>query len=179
MLNKPDKIIVHHTGGTDRYPLMDTSHHTAEQVRQWHLSKGWDDIGYHWFIEKGGEIQAGRDEKMHGAHTRGHNTKSIGICLAGNFDATMPTQAQEDSLTWLLKEVMERWDIDYSEIYPHRKFANKTCYGKKLDDQWASMLVKPEAAAPSTCKGEYDKEEIVGTLKKIIKLLQDLIKKLV
>jgi len=134
--NYPTKIIVHHTGGTDKYPLADTSHHTFEQVRQWYLSKGWDDIGYHWFIDKKGKVSQGRPEEMHGAHTKNHNTTSIGVCLAGNFDATDPTEAQKKALAGLLSEIMGRWDIPYSEIYPHRKFANKTCYGNRLDDQW-------------------------------------------
>jgi len=159
MLNKPTKIIVHHTGGTDNYPLADTSHHTVDVVRQWHLSKGWDDIGYHWFIEKDGATKQGRKEDLHGAHCKGHNVTSIGVCVAGNFDATLPTKAQEKALTKLLKEIMERHDIPYSEVYPHRKFANKTCYGNKLDDQWASMLVKPKAAEPESCKGIHDENK--------------------
>lgn len=175
MLNKPTKIIVHHTGGTDAYPLMDTSHHTFETVRGWHLSKGWDDIGYHWYIEKDGSVHEGRVETMHGAHTVGQNTKSVGVCVAGNFDATLPTPAQVDALTELLKEIMERWNIPYSEIYPHRKFANKTCYGNKLTDNWASLLVKPETALPSTCNGLHDKIEqqqsLINTLTGILKKL--------
>jgi len=176
MLNTPTKIIVHHTGGTDAYPLMDTSHHTIDDVRAWHLSKGWDDIGYHWFINKAGDVDMGRPEDMHGAHCVGQNTKSIGICLAGNFDATLPTPAQEDALKELLGEIMERWNIPYAEIYPHRKFANKTCHGTKLNDNWASMLMKPEVALPSTCNGLHDKIEeqqslinnLMGILKKLL-----------
>jgi hypothetical protein len=113
---------------------------------------------------------------MHGAHTKGHNTTSIGVCLAGNFDATLPTKAQEKALTGLLKEIMERWDIQYSEIYPHRKFANKTCYGNKLDDQWASMLVKPKEAEPVSCEGLYDKmTEQEATISMLIELIKKLL----
>ena len=172
MLNNPTKIIVHHTGGTDKYPLADTSHHTFEQVRQWHLSKGWDDIGYHWFIDNKGKVSKGRNEAMHGAHCKGHNITSIGVCLAGNFDATHPTKAQEKALTKLLKEIMERYDIAYSEIYPHRKFSNKTCYGNNLDDQWASMLVKPKAAEPESCKGIHDENtQLKGVISDLIRLI--------
>ena len=46
------------TGGTDANPLLDTSNHTAEMVDAWHKAKGWDGIGYNWFIEKDGKTYA-------------------------------------------------------------------------------------------------------------------------
>lgn len=176
MKNLPNKIIVHHTGGTDKYPLMDTSHHTFDDVRAWHLSKGWDDIGYHWFIEEDGKVTAGRPETMHGAHCKGHNTKSVGVCLAGNFDTTMPTYAQTKALIKVLSGIMERWDIPYAEIYPHRKFANKSCCGNKLPDNWASMLMKPGLASPTTCNGLHDKvAEQDRKIKALVRLLRKLL----
>lgn len=141
-MNKPVKIIVHHTGGTDLNPLADTSHHTAKMIKKWHLAKGWDDIGYNWVIERDGNVVKGRDESKSGAHTVGHNSNSIGICLSGNFDATLPTKAQEASLKKLLVEVMQRYNIKSDAIYPHRRFAKKTCFGNKLSDDWARLLVE-------------------------------------
>lgn len=141
MLNVPEYIIVHHTGGSETDPLADTSHHTFEIVKQYHLSLGWEDIGYHWFIEKDGGVREGRDEDYHGAHTKGMNTRSIGICLAGNFDLTLPTKAQAGSLTGLLIALTEKYNIPMENILPHRHFANKTCYGRRLADDWAENLI--------------------------------------
>lgn len=147
--NFPVEIIVHHTGGTDKNPLEDTSHHTAAIIKNWHVNGlGWSDIGYHWVIEKDGKIVAGRPETKEGAHTLGENARSIGICLSGNFDATMPTEAQKKSLETLLKEVMARYDIPDSKIFPHRHFSSKTCFGNKLPDDWARNLVKPAEVRP-------------------------------
>lgn len=142
-MNTPQYIIVHHTGGTDKDPLADTSNHTAAQVDFYHKSKGWDGIGYNWFIEKDGRVVKGRDEAKTGAHTIGYNEKSIGICLAGNFDKTLPTDAQVASLKKLLEEKMLQYNIPSDKIVPHRTFANKTCYGKRLADDWVQKLVKP------------------------------------
>lgn len=142
MANNVQYIIVHHTGGTDKDPLADTSNHTAVQVDYYHKSKGWDGIGYNWFIEKDGKIVKGRDENKVGAHTIGYNDKSIGICLAGNFDATIPTEAQIASLASLLKEKVAQYSVPLENIIPHRKFAKKTCYGNKLTDDWARNLIK-------------------------------------
>src|SRR3990167_10357219 len=109
MLNTPEYLIVHHTGGTNANQLADTSHHTFEMVKQYHLSLGWEDIGYHFFINKAGEVAPGRNENYHGAHTAGYNTKSIGVCLAGNFDATLPTKAQESALQALLEMLQKKY----------------------------------------------------------------------
>jgi N-acetylmuramoyl-L-alanine amidase len=142
--NFPKMIIVHHSGGTDANPLADTSNHTANDMEAWHLQKGWDGLGYHYVIHKNGDVWKGRPETYHGAHTTNHNTDSIGICMSGNFDATTPTPQQIESLKKLLKEMMVKYSIKSDKIYPHRKFANKTCYGNKLSDDWASSLVGEE-----------------------------------
>src|SRR3990167_3950043 len=141
MLNKPEFLIVHHTGGTNADALADTSHHTFEMVKQYHLSLGWEDIGYHYFIEKDGKLTAGRAENYHGSHTVGYNQKSLGICLAGNFDATLPTWEQTEALRTLLKTLQIKYSIPTDKIVPHREFANKTCYGRRLNDQWARDLL--------------------------------------
>src|SRR3990167_6813699 len=159
-MNTAKVLIVHHTGGTDANPLADTSHHTAEMIRQWHLAKGWDDIGYNWVIEKTGKIVKGRDEKKSGAHTIGWNTMSIGVCLSGNFDATLPTPEQISSFKKLYLELRQRYPILTPEtVFPHRKFAQKTCYGKKLTDYWAANLAREALNAPNP-KEEIKKQII-------------------
>jgi len=151
MLNTPKYLLIHHTGGSDAQPLLDTSNQTLEIVDAYHKSKGCDGIGYNWFIEKDGKLRKGRDETKTGAHTIGYNDKSIGICLAGNFDATMPTNEQIATLAKLLKEKMTQYSITKENIIPHRKFANKTCYGKKLADDWArNLLTLPVAENPKS-----------------------------
>lgn len=142
--NQPEYIVVHHTGGSDNNPLADTSHHTATMVEDWHLKKGWDGIGYHYFIEKNGDVWKGRPEHRNGAHCKAVNTKSIGVCLAGNFDFTKPTKQQEKALTKLLIDIKGRHNILINKIVPHRHFDKKTCYGIKLPNEWArNLVVKP------------------------------------
>lgn len=168
-MNIPKWIIVHHTGGTDLNPLADTSNHTASQVDAWHKAKGWDGIGYNWFIEKDGKLKRGRDESKVGAHTIGYNEQSIGICLAGNFDATMPTEAQKLTLAGLLKEKMTQYSIPIQNIVPHRKFANKTCYGNKLSDTWARDLAT--ISNPETPKSIIKKR--LAELTQLVEQLKD------
>lgn len=145
--NFPKWLIIHHTGGTDADPLADTSNHTAEIVEEWHLKKGWDGIGYHFFIEKSGLVWRGRPEHRNGAHTTSHNNNSLGICLAGNFDLTKPSKNQEKALRELLTEMVAIYKIPVSNIVPHRKFAAKTCYGNLLSDSWARDLLVKQASS--------------------------------
>ena len=46
-------------------PSMDIS---ADDIRDWHLARGWSDIGYHAVIKRDGTIEAGRSEDRAGAH---------------------------------------------------------------------------------------------------------------
>ena len=62
-MNTPQWVIVHHTGPTAYDPKADTSHHTFEDVNEYHRQK-WDFksslgyyIGYHYFIEKDGTVK--------------------------------------------------------------------------------------------------------------------------
>lgn len=152
-MNVPTKLIVHHTGGSDLNPLQDSSNFTFEQCDELHKnnpnvnlghpsSLGYY-IGYHYFIDKTGKTTQGRADTDEGAHTIGQNLSSIGICLAGNFDFSLPTDAQINSLKALLLKKMTEHAILRDNIYPHRHFANKTCYGTKLPDDWARNLITP------------------------------------
>ena len=77
-----DHIIVHCSYTP---PSMDIG---AETIREWHTlpkpkGRGWSDIGYHWVIRRNGTVEAGRSEERAGAHAKGYNQDSIGICLIG------------------------------------------------------------------------------------------------
>ena len=90
-------------------------------------------VGYHYVIEKNGKVTQTRDHDEEGAHVIGMNTKSIGVCFAGNFDLTLPTKAQMESWYKLYSDLLKLYpDIP---TYPHRKYATKTCHGKLLRDE--------------------------------------------
>ena len=81
-MRKINKIILHCS--YSEFPADDN----IEVIRQWHLEKGWSDVGYHFFIRKSGLIDKGRDLDIVGAHVAGHNNDSIGICLHGKTNFT-------------------------------------------------------------------------------------------
>ena len=171
-MNTPKYIIVHHTGGTDSDPLADTSNQKFEVVDEWHR-KLWNFksslghyIGYHYFIDKSGTVTQGRADSDTGAHTKGMNGQSIGICLAGNFDVTMPTAAQTRSLKTLLDRLMPLYGLSPESIVPHRRFANKTCYGTKLSDKWAADLVTGDTPPQPCTLKNFTTVELLTEVKK-------------
>lgn len=83
---KTDYIILHHSGVKAR--------HTASDIHQWHKNKGWAGIGYHYFIDKEGKIYECRPRDTVGAHAKGYNKNSIGVCFEGDFNKETMTDAQ-------------------------------------------------------------------------------------
>lgn len=177
--NFPKFIVVHHTGGENG---VDTSNQSAKIVEDYHLSLGWEGIGYHFFIAKNGDVSRGRPEHYHGAHVKedGMNNKSIGICLAGNFDVTYPTEAQIEELTQLLKDLMAKYNIPAMSIFPHRHYAlnrngkpYKSCYGSKLNETWARDLVSNIPPPPKDCTVEVGiaKKGLIETIINFLKTL--------
>ena len=54
---------------------------------------GWNGCGYHYVIPTDGTIECGRPEQLPGAHCRGHNRHSIGVCYIGGLSPDGHTPA--------------------------------------------------------------------------------------
>jgi len=130
-MNKPKVVITHHA--------VSLPTHTVKDVDMWHKAR-WPKfksergywVGYHYVIERGGEITQTRNLWEEGAHTIGMNKSSIGVCFMGNFDRSVPTASQMSSWYQLYKELRTKYpDIP---TRPHRAYANKSCHGKMLSD---------------------------------------------
>jgi len=144
MGNKPDKIIVHHSAfEQDADQLM--------KINQWHkdrefpLSLRGFYVGYHFVINHEGQITQTRELDEVGAHARGFNFESIGICLEGDFTTKLPSEAQKVALGKLLVMLVNRLRIDPSDIKPHRSFGNTSCFGERLLDNWAEIVYRTQA----------------------------------
>lgn len=138
-VNKPDQIIVHHDGVSREGPsfaIVNEFH----KSRDFPLSSLGFYCGYHYWIERDGQVIAAREETEEGAHTVGQNRTSIGIGLAGNFDVEMPTEAQVEALGGLLSVYCRGYNIPPDRIFPHRHYAGKSCYGTLLSDNWAASV---------------------------------------
>ena len=117
--------------------------YSIDTIRQWHLQRGFSDIGYHYVIYRDGSIHIGRDESIIGAHCTGHNTNSIGVCYIGGCasDGKTPkdtrTLQQKESLLSLLKTLKIKYPN--AKIYPHYKFAAKACPSFNAEEEYKNI----------------------------------------
>lgn len=119
-----NKIYLHHSAsGTDT---------TLEDIITWHKARGWRTVGYHYVITWDGKIHVGRPEATVGAHVKGDNANSIGICLAGNAETLPMSVEQAESVSVLLEHLVDKHDLKRSDVYGHRehKGAATLCPGK-------------------------------------------------
>ena len=137
--NTPVEIIVHHDGVSRSGPSLQIIN-DFHRTRDFPISALGFYVGYHYLIERDGLIIQTRREDEEGAHCIGHNFKSVGIGLAGNFDVETPTLYQITALGKLVTDIRYRWTIEVHAIVPHRLYAQKTCYGSLLSDHWAAIV---------------------------------------
>lgn len=110
---------------------------SAAVIDEWHKERGWSGIGYHFVICNGsltkgeydpeldGLVQYGRGIERAGAHVKGHNSHSIGICLIGVRHFTGP---QLQALSTLLCELMDRYGLLLEDVHCHYEYNHaKTC----------------------------------------------------
>lgn len=123
-MRKIDQIIIHCSATPEGRNV------TVADIDRWHRARGFRGIGYHYVVYLDGTIAAGRDEQLAGAHCRGHNQRSIGVCYVGGCDAGMRpkdtrTPAQRAALRRLVSELQQRYPG--ATVHGHREFAAKAC----------------------------------------------------
>lgn len=113
--------------------------YTVEQIRQWHLQRGFSDIGYHYVVYRDGTIHKGRPIGTVGAHCLGQNTCSIGVCYVGGEDPDgshkpkdTRTPQQREALRHLIAELKK--ENPDATVHGHYEFANKACPSFKICD---------------------------------------------
>ena len=102
----------------------------AKEITQWHMDKGWSDCGYHFIINRVGTVETGRNLNVSGAHARGYNKNSIGVCLVGGrSDNDKPednfTAEQKKTLAALI--ILLKAEYPDADIKGHNELSSKTC----------------------------------------------------
>ena len=95
----------------------------VEALEACHRARGFNGIGYHYYITRDGVLHLTRSEAVQGAHAKKYNAHSIGICYEGGLDARgkpadTRTPAQKQTLLALLHSL--KADYPDAEILGHR-----------------------------------------------------------
>jgi len=153
--------IVIHCSATP--PSMDIG---ADEIRRWHTEeRKWTDIGYHFVVRRNGTLEKGRPLDRPGAHVRGKNATSIGICYVGGVSESGKaednrTADQSRTLFAAVSSLTERWPD--AEVLGHRDFPGVTkacpCFDVK---QWYkdSCNTEKKALEPEVKQQAEEKQE--------------------
>ena len=133
---------------------------TAADIDRMHRARGFNEIGYHYFIRKDGTVETGRDLSQpgrfeQGAHSKGENSSSIGVCFEGGVRASAPNVGF-DSRTPAQERAMERVVWDLLDRFPgavvkgHRDMpgAATQCPGFNAQAWWDSVARAPVPPPP-------------------------------
>jgi len=128
------KLILHCSDSPDTVDI------GAAEIRLWHIrDRGWSDIGYHYVVRRSGIVEVGRYEngdsvlegKEIGAHTKGENSDSLGICWVGR-DSITPEQ--KSSLLKLTLHLLKQHGLTAADVYGHSEYnPTKTCPRLDMD----------------------------------------------
>lgn len=152
------RIVIHHAAFTPHFPPAALQNYSMK-------TRGFDDIGYHFYIMEDGTIYEARELKYGGAHageckeaTETHNFKldpdygSIGIAVAGCFDprqcreAHIPSEAQKMALGALVVYLRKQFPkIGKEDVLAHLEVKQKVIVAAGLT---------PRKSYETSCPGE-------------------------
>lgn len=116
-MRKIDLIVIHCSATREDRPFTEHDLDIAHRLR------GFDKIGYHFYVRRNGDIRSTRPVERVGAHARGHNANSIGICYEGGLDhygvaKDTRTEWQKHSLRVLVRVL--KLDYPEAKVVGHR-----------------------------------------------------------
>lgn len=144
---KAKGVVIHHADTPNVTPSTDTNaevQRVAELLRgiyRWHTQhNGWRDIGYHFFISRGGlvfEARLGSSLALKdglmvtGAHCPGKNPTHIGICLEGNYQNTdLPSSLWESAVKLIATiSYIAGFELNRTNVLLHRDVVSTACPG--------------------------------------------------
>lgn len=178
-----DRVFIHCSASDHK------SHDNIATMRKWHLERGWNDVGYHYFIRKDGVMEVGRPVSRTPAAQGGNNKGTIAICLHG-LDKLKFTEAQFTTLKAFCLEINNAYDGGVT-FHGHKEVAAKACpvfdyrdvlkldtFGRLgLDGASAQSLTKVDEnsrdadAMPLVKRG--DRGEAVALLQRLLMIKDD------
>lgn len=130
---------------------------TILDIDEMHRQRGFKEVGYHFFIRKDGTVEKGRDLSQpgrfeQGAHSKGENDESIGICYEGGVRSGAPnvgfdsrTEAQKMSMEALVLELLDRFPSAVVKGHRDMPGAATQCPGFNATAWWDEVTAKRAA----------------------------------
>ena len=129
-MRKIDLIIIHCSA------TRADSDFSAQDVDTAHRYRGFSSWGYHYYIRKSGQVELMRPEDVPGAHARGYNANSLGVCYEGGLDVN---GRPADTRTLRQKEAMHRLVAEFRKVNGQKQMKNYN----GIVDPWERMKECP------------------------------------
>lgn len=132
-----NKIVIHCSATQNGKSLRSSTQTAAQCIDGWHKARGFkrssdkckqfnphlQHIGYHFVIDTDGTVETGRQEGETGAHVKGHNLNSLGICLVGGITKEKRNHGEYTEAQWIaLSKLLRKLESKYpsARICGHR-----------------------------------------------------------
>lgn len=115
--------------------LQETCAPLVRQIQTLHINSDYigDDIGYNFLVGGDGAAYEGRGWDKIGAHTKGYNSRSIGVAFIGDFREEEPTNQQIVALLKLIRDGVKLKKISENyKLFGANQVQQTESPGKKL-----------------------------------------------
>lgn len=124
----------------------DTQDYSVDRLERDHQRRGFETVGYHYYIRRNGAIHALRKHHEVGAHCRGFNRCSLGICYEGGVDQhNRPRDTRTVEQKWALEHLL----LMLTSLYPEARIVGHRDLSPDLDGDGKIMPREWIKACPS------------------------------
>ncbi len=137
-------LTFHHDGDPQAF-YQDAYAPTAqylERIRAYHAREGFQDIGYHYAIDRSGRVWQLRPVAWRGEHVRADldpshvlhkwNDHNVGVVVLGNFMLQAPTDAQRQTIVSFGARLRKQYQLAISQVKVHQELVSTECPGVHL-----------------------------------------------
>ena len=170
------EIFVHCSATKPNWMAANSCKQKVEEIDRWHKGNGWSGgIGYHFVVDRQGDVCVGRPVEKVGAHVKGHNSNSIGICLVGGHGGAA-TDKFEDHFTDMQRKALDKLLSDLTKehkdakIRGHNEVAAKACPSFTVKEYLDGRETKDvqEGSSLTTASSSTIVDLLVGVLRKLL-----------
>jgi len=160
-----DTIMIHCSATRPDWMDGHTAHEKRDEIERWHLANGWIGLGYAELYDRDGTAVIGRDLDGDGdpwehitAGARGHNKRTIHLCLLGGHGSSENDQFEDNFTpeqdTILRKRIafLKRKFPTIKYVKGHNEVAAKACPGFKVGP-WLEQMPARGLGGSTTLRG--------------------------
>lgn len=159
-MRKITEINIHCSATKPQWMAGRSTKEKVAEITRWHVEdNGWSAIGYHFLIDRDGNVSRGRPVEKTGAFEPKANAHGIGVCLFGGWGSSANddfsknyTPEQETSIRKLIA-VLKKQHPTINKVSGHNDYSNKACPGFKVSRWLAGSAPARTFAESGTAQG--------------------------